>query len=256
MITLKTPEELEIFREGGRRHAVVLTRIAETVRPGILASELNNLAMTLVRESGGKPAFLNYKPRGARRPYPAALCVSVNDEIVHGIPNENEKILREGDIVSLDLGFSYQGLITDMAVTVPVGRVGEKAKSLIDATAEALELGVAAVKSNGAIGDIGAAIQSFVKKTGFSLAEGLAGHGVGYAVHEDPYVPNSGRKGNGEKLQVGMVLALEPMLCEGSGKIVLAPDGYTYKTADGRRSAHFENTVVVTENGAEVLTKI
>ncbi|KKU69731.1 MAG: Methionine aminopeptidase [Parcubacteria group bacterium GW2011_GWA2_47_21] len=256
MITLKTPEELEIFREGGRRHAVVLTRIAETVRPGILASELNNLAMTLVRESGGKPAFLNYKPRGARRPYPAALCVSVNDEIVHGIPNENEKILREGDIVSLDLGFSYQGLITDMAVTVPVGRVGETAKSLIDATAEALELGVAAVKSNGAIGDIGAAIQSFVKKTGFSLAEGLAGHGVGYAVHEDPYVPNSGRKGNGEKLQVGMVLALEPMLCEGSGKIVLAPDGYTYKTADGRRSAHFENTVVVTENGAEVLTKI
>jgi len=256
VITLKTPEELEIFREGGRRHAVVLTRIAETVRPGILASELNNLAMTLVRESGGKPAFLNYKPRGARRPYPAALCVSVNDEIVHGIPNENEKILREGDIVSLDLGFSYQGLITDMAVTVPVGRVGETAKSLIDATAEALELGVAAVKSNGAIGDIGAAIQSFVKKTGFSLAEGLAGHGVGYAVHEDPYVPNSGRKGNGEKLQVGMVLALEPMLCEGSGKIVLAPDGYTYKTADGRRSAHFENTVVVTENGAEVLTKI
>lgn len=256
MITLKTAEEIEILREGGRRHAAILREVAAAARPGVLASDLNSMAEKLISEGGDSAAFLNYTPAGASRPYPASLCVSVNDEIVHGIPNEGEKILKEGDVVSLDLGLKHQGLVTDSAVTVPVGKIDAVAARLIEVTKRALEEGIAAIRAGGYIGDIGAAIKKIVKGTGFSLAEGLSGHGVGYSVHEDPYVPNTGVKGKGAKLSHGLVIAIEPMVCEGRGEIVLADDGFTYKTADGGRSAHFEHTVVITEEGPEILTKV
>lgn len=222
------------------------------------AAELNTLAEKLVAQGGDRSAFLNYKPYGAKRPYPATLCVSINDEVVHGIPNEGEKILKEGDIVSLDMGLIHGGLVTDMAVTVPVGKVDAKAVRLLRVTKQALEKGIAAALAGNRVGDISFAIESFIKSVaeGFGIVEDLAGHGVGYKVHEDPYVPNYGKQHSGPLLKAGMVLAIEPMVNEGTKAVVLSPDGYTYKTKDGKCSAHFEHTIVITENGAEILTRI
>lgn len=254
MVTIKKPEEIAILREGGKRHAEILRRVAAAVAPGISATTLNTLAEKLIKENGDQAAFLGYTPKDAKRPYPASLCVSVNDEVVHGIPNETEKILREGDIVGLDLGLKHQDLFTDAAVTVSVGKVDEAAKKLIETTEKALAIGIIAAQSGGYVSDIGAAIEKFVKPFGYGIVRDLAGHGVGYAVHEPPFVPNFGKKGKGKKLLPGMVLAIEPMLNEGTEKVILNSDGYTFRTADGKRSAHFEHTIVITENGAEVLT--
>lgn len=255
MVTIKKPEEIAILREGGKRHAEILRRLAEMAKPGVATRELNDLAEKLIKEIGDEAAFLGYSPKGAKRPYPASLCVSINDEVVHGIPNETEKILREGDIVGLDLGLKHHGLFTDAAVTVAIGKIDEAAKKLMETTKEALSIGIAAARGGGYVGDIGAAIEKFVRPFGYGIIRDLAGHGVGYAVHEPPFVPNFGKKGKGEKLLPGMVLAIEPMLNEGTEKVVLDNDGYTYHTADGQRSAHFEHTIVITENGAEVLTQ-
>ncbi len=254
MIALKTEHDIEILREGGRRHAAIMHELVKAVVVGVKTSDLEILASRLIKEGGDKPAFLGYRPEGAERDYPATLCVSINDEIVHGIPNEEEKILKAGDIVSLDLGLVHEERFTDMAVTLPVGKIDSVAQKLIQTTREALEIGIAAAQPGGHIGDIGAAIEKFVKPTGFSLAEGLAGHGVGFAVHEDPYVPNTGKAGKGIILKPGMVIAIEPMLNEGMAEIKLDKDGYTYKTADGKRSAHFEHTVLITAQGPEILT--
>ncbi len=256
MISIKTKEEIAILREGGKRHAFILAELKKAVRPGVTTLELENLSAQLIKEGGDKAAFLNYKPYGAKRPYPATLCVSINDAIVHGIPNENPITLKEGDIVSLDLGLVHKGLITDAAITVGVGEIDEKAKKLLEATEEALRLGISAVKAGHHVGDIGSAIARYVRPLGYGIIQELAGHGVGYKVHEDPYVPNIGVKGEGEVLQAGMVIAIEPMLNEGSKEIKLDKDGYTYRTVDGKRSAHFEHTIVVTKGGAEVLTKL
>lgn len=256
MVTLKTPEDIAILREGGKRHAEILREVASVVAPGVSASALNDLAMKLIKDGGDKAAFLNYKPYGAKRPYPAALCVSVNDEVVHGIPNETEKILREGDIVSLDLGLMHKGLITDAAITVPVGKIDEAAEKLINVTREALAVGIAAARGGGFVGDVGEAVEKFIKPFGFGIVRELAGHGVGYKVHEMPYVPNYRMGGRDEKLQQGMVIAIEPMINEGVGDIVLSDDGYTYRTADLKRSAHFEHTVLITKKKAEILTKL
>ncbi|MEK7176370.1 MAG: type I methionyl aminopeptidase [Patescibacteria group bacterium] len=254
MITIKKLEEIAILREGGKRHAEILRQVAAAVAPGATAAALNSLVEKLIKENGDQAAFLGYTPKGAKRPYPASLCVSVNDEVVHGIPNEKEKILKEGDIVSLDLGLRHNGLFTDAAVTVPVGEVDEPAKKLIETTKKALAIGIATAQVGGYIGDIGSAIEKFVKPFGYGIVRDLAGHGVGYAIHEPPFVPNFGEKGKGKKLLPGMVLAIEPMLNEGTEKVVLDEDGYTYRTADGKRSAHFEHTIVITETGAEILT--
>ncbi len=254
MITYKTPEEIEILKEGGRRHADILQKISQKIAPGVTAKELNEYAHVLIREYGDAPAFLHYTPEGAKRPYPAALCVSVNDEIVHGIPNEEEKVLKQGDVVSIDLGLIHRGLITDSAVTLPVGVVSETHMNLIRATEEALYAGIAEAKGGNRIGDIGFAVQSVAKKRGFALAEGLSGHGVGYAVHEDPFVPNTGKQGKGELLKPGMVIAIEPMLVTGLPHIVLDKDGYTYRTADKGVSAHAEHTIVITDNEPIILT--
>ena len=255
MITIKTPEEIEIMKEGGRRHAFILSEVAKKVAPGISTQVLEDLARELIVKDGDKASFLNYTPKGARRAYPAALCVSVNNEIVHGIPNENPLILQEGDIVSLDLGLTHQGLITDSAITVPVGEISDEDRKLIEHCKEALYIGIKASRGGAKIGDIGYAIESFARPLGYGLAEGLAGHGVGYKVHEEPFVPNEGRKGSGELLKPGMILALEPMLTIGSGRTILSKDGYTYKTADGSNAAHFEHTIAITDGEPVILTR-
>ena len=255
MITIKTAEEIKILKEGGKRLTEILKELAAAVRPGRTAAELNTLAEKLVREGGDQSAFLNYKPYGAKRPYPASLCVSINDEVVHGIPNETEKVLKEGDIVSLDMGLIHKKLFTDMAVTVPVGKIDASAKKLLEVTEEALRRGIAAARSGNKIGDISHGIETFIKPHGYGIVEELAGHGVGYKVHEDPYVPNYGKKNTGPVLKPGMVLAIEPMVNEGTKAVVLSPDGYTYRTADGKRSAHFEKTIVITDGEAEILTE-
>ncbi len=255
MINIKKPEEIEILRESGKRHAFILAEVAKIVVPGVSTKDLDDLADKLIKEGGDKAAFLNYTPRGAKRPYPASLCVSVNNEIVHGIPNEDPIILQEGDVVALDLGLVHKGLITDSAITVGVGKLSEENKKLIEHCREALFLGIKAAKGGNHVGDIGHAIESFVRPLGYGLCEGLAGHGVGYKVHEDPFVPNEGRAGTGELLKPGMVIAIEPMITLGTDKIVLAKDGYTYKTADGTNSAHCEHTIAITDGDPIILTK-
>jgi len=255
MITIKTKEDIAILREGGNRHAVILRELVSMVRPGISASELNDHAVQCIAECGDIAAFLDYHPYGAKRPYPASLCVSVNDEIVHGIPNENEKILKVGDIVSIDLGLVHKGLFTDMAITVPVGDISSELQTLLTATKEALMAGIKAAKGGKRIGDISAAIEHIGIAHRYGIVQELSGHGVGYDVHEDPYVPNYGPAGKGDILRPGMVLAIEPIFNLGNRKIYLDSDGHTYRTVDGSPSAHFEHTVLITTGGAEILTQ-
>jgi methionyl aminopeptidase len=254
MITIKTPEDIVILREGGRRHAGIMRELVSMVAPGVTAAELNIKAAELIRQNGDSSAFLNYKPYGAKRPYPATLCVSINDEIVHGVPNETDKILKEGDIVSIDLGLVHKGLFTDMAVTVPVGVISPELNRLLAVTKEALMAGIKAAQGGKKIGDIGSAIEHIGKAHGYGIVDEMSGHGVGYAVHEDPYVPNYGTPGTGDVLKPSMVLAIEPMFNIGTKKIKLDADGYTYRTADGKPSAHFEHTVLITKGGAEIVT--
>jgi methionyl aminopeptidase len=255
MVTIKTPEEIAILREGGRRLAAILQAVAKEVKPKVSTDHLNAIAQKMIEQDGDKAAFLHYKPKGAKRPYPASLCVSINDEVVHGIPNENPKILHEGDIVCLDLGLIHKGLYTDHAITVSVGKISKEAQQLIDVTKKALDIGIKAAKAGKKTGDIGFAIQNLVEKYNFGIIEELAGHGVGYSVHEDPFVPNFGLKNEGVVLQPGMVIAIEPMLTLGSPDVYIADDGYTFKTSDGSLAAHFEHTVVITKKGSEILTQ-
>ena len=258
MIIIKTPAEIEILREGGKNLATMLYKLKDIVKPGISTKDLDLYAEKLIREMGDTPAFLNYRPAGAKVPFPASLCVSVNDEVVHGIPNKN-RILKEGDIVSLDLGLKHKNLFTDMAITVPVGKVNATNQKLMQITEQALYIGIDAARAGNTIGDIGHSIESFIrsqKNNKYGIVEVLSGHGVGRAIHEDPYVPNFGKKGKGEKLISGMVLALEPMINIGTKNVTLDADGYTFRTADGKNSAHFEHTILITDGEAEILTKI
>ncbi len=254
MITIKTKEDIENLREGGKRHAYILNALKSMVKPGVTTKELDDEAHRLITEGGDTPSFLNYKPRGAKRAFPASICVSVNDEVVHGIPNEEEKILKEGDIVSIDLGLVHKGMITDAAITVSVGSISPELKQLLEVTEKALIAGIKAAKGGNTVGDIGLAIERMAIPHNYGVIEELAGHGVGYAVHEDPYVPNYGEAGKGEVLKPGMVIAIEPMFNLGSRHVVLSDDGYTYLTKDGKPSAHFEHTILITKGGAEVLT--
>ena len=254
MIKLKSEAEIKILEAGGRRHAEILSELARLVKPGVSTLILEEEALRMIKEGGDKPAFLGYKPRGAKRPFPAALCVSINDEIVHGIPNEKERIIKDGDIVSLDLGLSHEGLITDAAITVGAGAIDDESRRLIETARLALERGVEQAMPGNTVGDIGSAITEVVKESKFVLARDLAGHGVGDSVHEDPFVPNFGTRGDGEILEPGMVIAIEPMVNVGKSSIVLSKDGYTISTADGSRSAHFEHTVAITKKGNIILT--
>lgn len=256
-IIIKTKEEIEIIREGGKHLATVLYKVRDFVKPGLSTKDLDEYAEKLIRDMGDTPAFLNYRPDGASKPYPASLCVSVNDEVVHGIPSKR-RILKEGDIVSIDLGVKHRGLFTDMALTVPVGKVNNEDMKLMEATKEALEEGIKAAQYGNTIGDIGFAIESFIRsrKDKYGIVEVLSGHGVGREIHEDPYIPNFGKKGGGAKLVPGMIVALEPMLNRGTKNVTIDDDGYTIRTADNKRSAHFEHTILITEGEPEILTKI
>src|SRR3989344_808453 len=256
MIRYKTEEEIGTMREGGKIHARILQEVAKKVKPGVKTDELNSYAERLIDEAGCTASFLGYQPADAKRPYPAALCVSINEEIVHGIPNDgNERILFEGDIVTLDLGLTYNNLITDAAITVPVGRIDKKAQELIQATREALDRAITAMRVNGHIGDIGDAVMQVAMKHGLGIIEGLSGHGVGYSVHEEPFVPNRAKRGEGPKLREGLVIAIEPMFSLGSRAIKRLSDGYTYITRDKSLSAHFEHTVAISSKGVDVLTR-
>lgn len=253
-IIIKTKEEIEILREGGKRLATVLHKVGDMVKPGISTWELDKYAEKLIKDMGDYPASLHYRPEGASTPFPASLCVSINNEVVHGIPNKN-KILQEGDIVSLDLLLKHKNLFTDMAITVPVGEISASSKKLLKATEDALKIGIAAAIGGNRIGDIGHAVESFARKYKYGVVEVLSGHGVGRAIHEDPYVPNFGKAGTGAKLVPGMVIAIEPMLNSGTKNVVLDKDEWTFRTADGKRSAHFEHTILITEGEPEILTK-
>lgn len=261
MITIKNHEEIDVLREAGKKLAKILEKLSDAATPGTNANDLDILARELCKKAGGASAFLNYKPEGAERPFPAALCVSINDEVVHGIPNEKKKILREGDIVVLDMGLVFKKMFVDSAVTVAIGgedKLDEAGKKLFAAGRAALAAGIDAAKAGARTGDVGFAIEETVKTVAapftFCLPEVLGGHGVGYKVHEDPFVPNFGMPGQGPVLKPGMVIAIEPIINEGCGKVKMAEDGWTYKTFDGKRSVHFEHTVVITSEGAEILT--
>lgn len=249
----KNKVQTETLRTAGRILASVLAETAKLVKPGVSTAALDLAADKIIKARGAVPAFLGYQPEGAAYPYPATLCVSVNDEVVHGLPSE-ERILKEGDIVSLDGGLSYKDYFVDAAITVPVGKVDEDAKKLLQANREALEAAISAARAGGHVGDIGAAVERVAKKYELSVVADLGGHAVGKTVHEKPYIPNEGREGEGEELPLGLVVAIEPMLCEGKGAIVLDKDQWTYKMRDGKRAAHFEHTVLITKNGPEILT--
>ncbi len=251
---VKSENEIKILRQGGKHLSSVLREVMKKVSPGVSARELDELAEKLIRDFGDTPSFLNYTPRGAERPYPATLCVSINEEIVHGIPNEKEKILKEGDIVGLDIGLWHEGLCVDMAVTVACGQITEAAQKLIDATSESLKIGIKECHVGNKINDIGCSIEKYVKPLKLGIVEELGGHGVGIRVHEMPYIHNYCEKGESPVIVLGMVLALEPMLNEGTKHVILDDDGYTFKTADGKFSAHFEHTILVTEKGPEIIT--
>ena len=253
MILTSDTERADLI-EAGKRLAHVLEALRAKVAPGVTAEELDDLAEHMIREKGDEPCFLGYTPEGAQRPYPATLCVSLNDEVVHGIPNESTKTLKEGDIVGLDLGLRHKGIVVDAAITVPVGVVREETKKLLHTTEEALAAGITAATPGKHVGDISQAIQEVIEQGGFTVVKELGGHGVGEFVHEEPFIPNYGHAGEGELLFEGMVLALEPISSAGKAAVVLAPDGYTYRTKDGSHSAHFEHTILLERNGARIIT--
>jgi methionyl aminopeptidase len=251
MLVLKTPEEIEIMAEGGRRLGEVLQALKAAVNVGVTTKQLDRMAYQLIHKSGAKPAFLNYRPAGARKPYPYSLCTSLNSVVVHGQPSDY--VLRNGDIVKLDLGLTYKGFATDAAITVGVGEISREAKKLMAATEEALAAGIKAAKLGNTLGDIGATIEKIAKKNKFSVADGLTGHGIGRSIHEDPTVFNVGRAGAGEPLREGVVLAIEPMFTAKNGKIKQLRDE-SWATADDSLAAHFEHTVAITKRGPLVLT--
>ena len=255
MVTVKTTEEIALLREGGKRLATILSEVVGAAKAGITGKQLDALAEKRIREGGDIPSFLEYKARGKGPAFPASLCVSMNNQVVHGLPTDKQ-ILKEGDIVSLDLGLIHKGMFLDSAVTISIGSIDSAAQKLLSVTKEALSIGIAQALAGKHTGDIGYAIERSIKPHNFGIVRELAGHGVGYEVHEDPYIPNYGKRGNGTELKKGMVVAIEPMVNEGSEAIVLDKDGFTYRTADGKRSAHFEHTIAITDGKPEVLTQI
>jgi methionyl aminopeptidase len=255
-IKKKTQEEIEVLRAAGRILATILRRLSEACTPGTTTLDLDDLAMTLVEEYGVEPVLLGYHPTFAPYPYPAAVCISVNDCVQHGIPSE-DIVLKEGDVVNLDMSIGYQGMIVDSGITVGVGEISKEASSLIACTKEALAHAIKQAKPGNHIGDISAAIGEFVQSRGMSPVEVLCGHGVGYAIHEEPMIPNVGKAGQGPLIEVGHVYAIEPIVNLGKADVYFDDegDGYSVYTKDGTWSAHFEHTVAITEAGPVILTK-
>jgi len=263
-----TEEQIKALRAGGKILAGVLKDVAALCKEGVNTAELDLACEHAIRARGAVPAFLNYQPDGAAYPYPATLCISINDEVVHAIPRNNA-ILREGDIVGIDIGMAWpknqakefpqyigNPLVTDAACTIGVGAVTPELVRLMKKTEEAFFVGVKEVKPGNRVGDISAAIEAFLSASGLGIVRGLAGHGVGYDIHEDPLIPNYGAAATGARLKPGMVIAIEPMATLGGGDIRLDRDGWTFRTADSSPAAHFEHTVVLADDGAEILTMI
>jgi methionyl aminopeptidase len=248
MTKVKTAAEIAAMRESGRMLATVLELVQKSIKPGITTKELDTIAATELEKLGGTPPFLGYYG------FPGVICISVNDEVVHGIPSNY--VVKSGDIISFDFGVTYQGMITDAARTVLVGPHNKAKQHLIDGTLESLDAGIAAVKDGVQVGDISAAIQSVLDEYGYGVVRDLVGHGVGHELHEDPNIPNYGRPATGPILEAGMTIAIEPMTTLGSYKVYTADDGWTVCTRDGSLAAHFEDTVLITENGADVLTRL
>jgi len=254
-IIIKTPQEIEIMKEGGKILADVLQIVSKMAKPGVTTEELNLKAEEEILKRGAMPSFKDYVPEDNKDlKYPAALCVSINDAVVHGIPNETK--IQEGDVVGLDLGVEYKGLYTDAAVTVIVeNSKSEKHKKIVETTKKCLDAGISKIKPGAQIGDVSAAIQKVAESAGFSVVRDLVGHGVGKFVHEPPEIPNYGNPRTGIILKEGMTLALEPMICIGSHKVELLDDDWTVVTKDGSVSAHFEHTVAITGSGVKILTQ-
>jgi methionyl aminopeptidase len=258
-IIIKTQKEIEIMRRGGKILAAVLSNLADFVRPGVSTGELNELAEKLIKENGGEPSFKNYRSSPEDTPFPTTLCASINEEVVHA-PALPSRTLKEGDIICLDLGLKYpagkDGLFTDAALTVPVGKISSEAEKLIAVTRQALEVGIAEVKPGNFIHHIAKAVQKYVESQGFSVVRDLVGHGVGHKVHEPPRVPNFfDPKFKEVELKEGMTICIEPMVCAGTLEVKTLSDGWTVVTADGKFAAHFEHTIAVTKDGHEILTK-
>ncbi len=250
MNRVKTPREIEAMRTSGHMLATVLQSLKTKVAAGISTKELADSARRELQKLGGTPAFLGYHG------FPDVLCVSVNDEVVHGIPGTT-RILRAGDIVGLDFGVAYEGMITDSAISVIVGNTGDtRLKQLLRDTEVSLQAGIAAVRDGATVGDVSAAIQAVLDKGRYGIVRDLVGHGVGHELHEEPNIPNYGKAGRGPVLKAGMTVAIEPMATLGGYQVVLEPDQWTIKTRDGSVAAHFEHTVLVTKTGAEVLTSL
>lgn len=256
MITKKTAEEIEILKEAGAILAKCLKELAKEAVVGNSTLDIDDKAMELVEKYGVEPVLLGYHPTFADYPYPAAVCVSVNNCVQHGIPSETV-VLKEGDVVNIDMSIGYKGMIVDSGITVGVGEISDDAKKLLSVTQEALAHGIKMAKAGNRIGDISHAIQEFVESRGLSIVEVLCGHGVGYAVHEEPTIPNFGKAGTGPKIEVGHVYAIEPIVNFGKKDVYFDDegDGYSVYTKDKSISAHFEHTVAISENGPVILTK-
>lgn len=256
MITKKTKAEIELLKEAGGILGTMLRRLGDSLKPGMTTLDIDDLAMELAEKYQVEPVLLGYHPTFAERPYPAAICVSVNDCVQHGIPSE-DVILKTGDVVNLDMSIAHKGMIVDSGITVGVGAISDEARRLLETTREALALGIKQAKPGNHIGDISHAIQTLVESRGFSVVEVLCGHGVGYAVHEEPAIPNFGKPGTGPKIEVGHVYAIEPIVNMGAPEVFFDDegDGYSVYTEDESWSAHFEHTVAITEDGPLILTK-
>lgn len=249
MIQIKNSVQIAEMKIAGKITGEALLVARDNIREGISTYELDKIIRRFIEKSGAKPSFLGYGG------FPGSACISINDEVIHGIPSRS-RILHEGDIVKVDVGACYHGYHGDSARTFPVGNVSEEALKLIEATKQSFFEGIAAVKTGARIGDIGYAVESYVKQYGFSVVKKYVGHGVGHELHEDPNVPNFGTPGRGVRLCKGMTLAIEPMVNVGTCAVKEMPDGWTVKTADGKLSAHYENTVLLTDDGVQILTEV
>ncbi len=248
MVILRQPEEIEKIRESSLIVAEILEILKNQVCPGITTRELDKLAEDLARKKNAKPAFKGYMG------YPFSLCTSINEEVVHGMPSD--RVLTEGDIISLDFGVYYQGYYGDAAYTVPVGKISANAARLLSVTEKSLDAGIREANPGNRLGDISYAVQRTVEEDGYAVVRDFVGHGIGTKLHEDPQIPNYGVRGRGIELKVGMVLAIEPMVNEGTYKVKMMPDAWTVVTEDARLSAHFEHSVAITEKGPDILSKM
>lgn len=252
MVKLKTKQDIEMIAKSGRILAEVLKKLSQEAKEGVPLDFLDKLARNLLQTAGAKPAFLGYRPSSGHKPFPAALCLSLNEQVVHGLPSPYK--LCSGDLLKIDLGVDCQGYISDAAITLGIGKISPIAQKLTETVKKSLEAAIKETRPGKYLGDLGYIIETIIKKSGFSVIKGLTGHGVGFALHEDPTIFNYGNRGEGIALKPGMVLAIEPMACLGKDGIIQRPDD-SYATADGSLAAHFEHTVAVTENGPRILTR-